>query len=74
MTELKFLSFDLILMILDSYHFGFNSQTMNIRMETTKAKKKKKLNSLKVHIITVCDFPGGASGIEPIYQCKECKR
>lgn len=25
MTELKFLSFDLILMILDSYYFGFNS-------------------------------------------------
>ena len=38
MTELKFLSFDLILMILDSYYFGFNSQTMNIRMETPKEK------------------------------------
>lgn len=38
MTELKFLSFDLILMILDSYYLGFNSQTMNIRMETPKEK------------------------------------
>ena len=40
MTVLKFLSFDLILMILDSYYFGFNSQTMNIRMETPEEKKK----------------------------------